>query len=521
MDRRILISLLVFITITSAGCSSLSLSSQSIRDPRVRVIDSSPAIIFNYSVDDYATALLEHPNGQVINEARLEPDKNIDGMRMGEPEPGTYKLVIQQGGETVSEREISFSGPDPKIVDVEAQWSKNTVQSISVTIENSGDLPLRVSNATYSARGETVEIGPIFQWIDVNQTRQITLESSFGGSITVNRPGEVRGDVKVETSNKTLSGSFKKTFQGAKLEIADLHQYWEKNTLERVEVEVQNVGDLPTSANTSIRYAGETLAYSGLEDIGVGQLQSFELVSLGYIYRATSGGTVELDLVVDSSAGFESETLSHHVEPANLSLVSVQPNWKDGELVDVSYEVKNQGEIEGSYVAKLVVDGDTWETREYQIDPLSTDSHTFSNLLGPLGYATEGGNVSISVRIEGPQGSESITKKKHFEGIQGSISDVSTLFIGNYDSDTSDLTSLDLRIQNTGDIQLIFDAVKISMDGVSQTDSFYSEEELAPGESERIYLDYDLTVSNGQHDMKIEVINNGETLISTTVTVST
>jgi archaellum component FlaG (FlaF/FlaG flagellin family) len=72
---------------------------------------------------------------------------------------------------------------------------------------------------------------------------------------------------------------------------------------------------------------------------------------------------------------------------------------------------------------------------------------------------------------------------------------------------------IDLNIQNTGDIPITYGSVDVLIDGTTQTDTFGFTFSLEPGQSTTKYLSYDITVPNGNHDITIRLMNNGETVI--------
>jgi len=105
--------------------------------------------------------------------------------------------------------------------------------------------------------------------------------------------------------------------------------------------------------------------------------------------------------------------------------------------------------------------------------------------------------------------------------VEGDLSAISATFLSNYDTDTSDLSSVDFDVQNTGDIPITYNSVEVSIDGTTQTDTLGFASSLAPGQSTTGYHSYDSTVSNGNHDMTIRLMNNGKTVLTETTTVST
>ena len=503
-----------------AGCGALGGASVSEPQPAISE-DGQPYLTFNYSVDEYATALLKGPDGKIIDERKLSPDKNTTALRLNRPREGTYTIVIQKGGDTVIEKSVEFSGPETEIEDVEVHWSGSTLQSVAVTVKNDGDLPVRVSSANVSARDQSMSEDPLYQWVEANGTETISLTSGYSSSIEVAEPGEVHGTVKVATPNKTMSGSFEKTFEGPNLTIQSVEPVWGTNSLQSVSVWIRNDGDMATTANVSVRHADEVAHSSGNETISAGERVRVNMGGMLHVYHADSPGNLNLDVVVDSESGHLSKTISHRFEEANLTLESVNPSWNNGELESVTVEVQNHGDFLGDAPITIFVNDDVAIESLVYVEPNTTAEIEISDTYGPLYSLSSGGDVEVTATLSGAQGSGTVTATKTFEEASGEISSVETMFLGNYDSDTSDLANVYFTIRNTGEIDLQYDAVRISIDGISKKVSLYSAQSVEIGSSTMEYVSTEITVDNGQHELTIELLNDGEPVVSKSTTVST
>jgi len=503
-----------------AGCSALG--GPSVSDPQPAVSENGqPYLAFDYSVDDYATALLEGPEGQIIAERKLSPDKNTTALPFSRPREGTYTIAIQQGGDTAVEKSVEFTGPETKIEDVEAHWSGSTLQSMDVTIKNDGDLPVRISNASVSARDQSMSESPLYQWVEANGTETVSLTSGYSSSIEVAEPGKVHGTVEVDTPNETVSDGFEKTFEGPNLTIQEVGPVWGTNSLQSVSVWIRNDGDMATTANVSVRHADEVASSSGKETISAGERVRFSMGGTFDVYHADSAGNLSLDLVVDSESRHLSKTLSHRFEEANLTLESATPSWNNGELESVTVEVQNHGDFQGEAPITITVDGDEAIESMVYVEPDTTAEIEISGAFGPLYSLSSGGDVEVTATLSGAQGSGTVTATQSFEEVGGEISSVETTFSGNYDSNTSDLWSVDFTVQNTGEVKLQYDSVRFSIDGVSKTESLYRAKSVEVGSSRSEYLNPEITVDNGQHELTIELLNDGETVVSKSTTAST
>lgn len=504
-----------------SGCATLGLGGPSISATDTGVTsDGVPYLAFEYSTDDYATALLENPENQIVDKRELSPEENQSALALGEPQAGSYSLVLQQGGETKVEKEVVYDGPSPEIVEVEPTWSGATLEEVAVTVENTGDLPTRISSGSYSARAQSVSQDSMYRWVEPNGTTTVTLSSGYQGAISIEEPGEANVAVRLETSNNTLSTTFTKTFEGPKLEIDSIEPNWDGADLKSAQVWIENTGDMPTTANASIEHAGETLAYSGPSSIAPGERTQMEIASFLYVYSAEGPGSIELDLIVDGENQHLSDTISHEVEDAKVTINSFSTTWENGRLTDAKGVVENNGEVEGDIRVGLLVDGSEvsgWDIVVSEGDTRTVKFGDWSHIYS----VTSGGTVDVTFEVSGPAGSDTKTESKSFEGIDTSISNADSLFIGNYDSDTSDLSSLDFDVQNRGDVVLTYDTIEVEIDGVSSQESMSFESELAPGESTKEYYSGDLTVNNGKHTVTIRILNDGEVVGTTQATVST
>jgi len=504
-----------------AGCSALG--GASVSEPQATLSEDGQAVLtFDYSVDEYATALLEGPNGEIIDEQKVSPERNSSSLRFNRPKEGTYTIALQKGGDTVAEKSVEFSGPATEIEDVEAHWSGSTLQSVDVTVKNDGDLPVRVSSANVSARDQSMSEESLYQWVEANKTGTVSLTSEYSSSIEVTEPGEVRGTVEIATPNKTMSERFEKTFEGPNLTIQSFNPIWGTNSLKSVSVWVRNDGDMPTTANVSVRHADEVASSSGKQTISAGERVRFNMGELFTVYNADSAGNLSLDLVVDSESGYSSKTISHRFEAANLTLESATPSWNNGELESVTVKVQNHGDFRGDAPVTITVNGDEAIESSVYVEPNTTDKIEISNRFGsPLYSLSSGGDVEVTASLSGAQGSGTVTATKTYEETSAEISSVETTFTGNYDSNTSDLWDVSFSIQNAGEINLKYDSIRLSIDGISKTDSFYTAKNVAVGSSTTEYTSPKITVDNGQHELTIELLNDGEPVASKTVTVST
>lgn len=524
LPRKYLCLISITVLILLSGCVGLlGQSGPSVSDTQTEVVDDQPVMMFNYSVDDYSKVLLQHPNGQVVNEGTLEPNQTVGGMYMPSPSAGTYKLVVQQGGETVVEQDVVFNGAEPVVTSVETDWSGNVLQKATLSVENRGDLPARVSDPSVKVYGSNIS-GVSTTWVAPNETETISVSPSFQ-ALTVNRPGDARGTITAQTGNGTISETFQETFAPANLSIENIDANWRGSKLESATISVRNTGDLPTTGNAILRHQGEDLHSSYDRKIPPGETVEFELTGWT-LYRQTSGGTVELDVVINSSDGFTEGTISHTAASADIALESISPHWQNGQLTSVDFTVMNSGDLETDFTTAVEVGGSEVEEQTFSIAGGSTETYTVESsdyLSNGLYTVQSGGEVPVTVSVEGDAGTDSRTNTASFEGVDVELSGVDPLFTSEYGSDNKKLSSITFSIRNQGDIPLVYDAVRLSIDGVSQTVSPYSATTIEVGSStsESLFPDGSLSVSPGSHELTIELRRSGSTVATEGRTVST
>lgn len=517
--------LAVTLVVLLAGCGGLAgIGGPSISDTEATVVEGQPVLVFDYEIDDFATALLEGPNGNVLYETRIEPEKNTSTLYMGQPQGGEYRILIREGGETLTTETLEFDGPELVLTDVSDNWSSNSLESVEVTIENTGDLPARLERGTYQV-DENDAVSYISETVEPNESVSGSISPGFGVT-EFEEPGLVEGDLTVETSVGNLSGEFSRDLEPASLSIAGVNPVWSGNALEDVIVRVRNTGDVPTEANVTVEHDGEKAAGTGVGIVDPGEMARFEADSLFGSYEVQSGGEAQFDVYVDSPSGRVSDEFTRDIAGADVSIESVDSTWEFGRLNQVQYTAENAGEVEAKYDMTVEVNGETVSEGEVTIPPEGVSGQTLAedSFYSSLDYvADSGGEYEVTVTLDTGDGTVSASDTVEFEGIDYSISEVDTTFLGQYDSDSSELSSADFSIRNEGDIALRYDSTEIEISGASRTDSLYGTQELAPGSSatEYVTMTEGVLVDSGTHDLTIRLLLDGETVASETVSVST
>lgn len=389
-------------------------------------VDDRPAVTFDYEADDYATVLLENPEGDVVTEGRLEADENTAALYMGEPIAGEYKVILRQGGETATTGSAEFGAAEAELSNVTPTWEGTELVSVSGEIENNGELPLVLNGGEYSAAGETVtRSGYYATAVAGGESMQIDVEGSSISTILIDEPGEVEGELAINTSDGIATQSFTRTIEPTEYVIEDMQAEWDGNTLVGVNATVTNTGDLEEYRPVSVDLNEETLE--------------------------------ETEITV----------------PA-------------GETDDV-----------------VLIDAGRYTEEGFSI--------------------ASGGEYTTTVTIGNEDGDATASESVSFEDLDGEISDIEARFYtAGYDTEDVQLSAADLNIRNTGEVPIIYDTVQVSIDGETLSEEQINVQAVQPGSSSDVtqsFLD-SVVVSPGSYEMTVELLYEGDVVLSETGTVS-
>lgn len=516
----------IALLVSLAGCGAISaVTGPSITGTNTTVIEERPALTVEYETDDYATLLLEDPDGEVVYETRIEPETNSTALFFSEPRPGEYTVVLRQGGETVTSKSITYEGAEVKIESVEQDWFKNKLRSVEVRINNTGDLPLRIGEGAYSVKGYETSTD-FYETVGAGETTTIEVKPSYLGEVKITKPGDVDGELTIQTTAGDVTKELPKTFEPASLSITQTNPTWEGSELVAVEVKVRNNGDVPTTGNATIEHGGEVIAYSGEEEIPPGETVSFTVDPYGSIFEADSGGSVEFETVVNSPSGYVSEGFTREIDAATVTIESMSPTWENGQLTELTFTASNDGEVAAEYPVRVTVNGETVFEATVNVPAGDTYEYTafdVASYAAPKYIAESGGEYEVKVTIETDDGPVSKSDVVEFDGVDSSISGVDATFYESFESDGFELSSLSFSLRNEGDLPILFDAIEVSIGGATRTETMYTESSLLPGESTNQFLTLteEIVVDSGTQELTIRLKRDGETVVSETVTVST
>jgi archaellum component FlaF (FlaF/FlaG flagellin family) len=478
--------------------------------------------VFNYSVNDFSDALIQGTSGEVISEGKIEPNQTVAAFSLYSMQPGSYGIIIQQGGETVARKNITFDGADTRVSITNTTWKGNRLQAVNATVTNDGDMPAKITETEVSARGTTISSSSSV-WLPSNGTDTVTVSPGYD-SLAISEPGDVRGTVRVNTRNGSVTDSFDKSFKPANPTIVSNATRWSGPELTRATIVVKNTGDLPTEGEFSIRSGGETYATTYTEKIPANDTERYSIAE-NPILEQTSGGTTQVTFLVNTTAGFTETTVSRTAEGANLTIQDIQPVWENGRLNRVIVTAENTGDIATTASVSVTAEGSELGTEQVEISGGESVEYEYGQSLGTFGdeiyTVRSGGDVELDVTVSGPSSEDTATVTETFEGVDASLSDVDVTAYEKYDSNEYEFASATFTIQNTGDIPLQYDTIEISIDGSTQSDSPYSTSVAEPGGSkyESVYFD-GVLVDPGTHDLTVRFLHDGETVASTTTSVT-
>jgi len=513
-----------------SGCSGFVTevtADASVSSAQTVVIDGEPVVEFKYETSEDAKALLETPDGDVADTVGLSSDDSSAQLELDDRSGGTYSIVIEVDGESIQRQNVTLNESDTQIASTTANWSNNRLQQVTTTVRNDGDMPAYVENAELSVRGTTVNSNTGGIWLESGGSRTVSISPGYR-EVTITESGDVRGAVSVSTRDQNVSTTIIKRFAGANLTVQNVSAHWDDLLLNEVAVTVSNTGDLPTSANLSVFESGGNLATNAGERVGINDTTTLTVTDSFGIYEQTSAGTVELSVVVDSSDGFTERTISHTAAGGNVTLVSMNPVWQNGKLQNVELTVENDGDLPATISPTASVAGEQFDVRPdgivvfgdgWELEAGETATYDLGDEYGENYYTpTAGGDVPVTVTVAEQSQSETIS----FAGPELEISGADPLFLSNYGTDTVDLSSLSMTVENNGDVPIQYDTVEASIDGSTVSDESSLTTTVDPGASEYKTTNFltDITVSTGQHEMTISLILDGETVASDTITVT-
>jgi len=280
----------------------------------------------------------------------------------GFDEPGTYEIGVNDaaaGTLTVSEP-AAFEVPNAQLENDTALAGEGAVVLAEVANVGGAEGTATVEARATGPDGDTRTVG----------TRSVTLAGGESQTVelraTIDRPGEYDVAVNGTTAGTlTVESPADLTVTGASLED-DVVSVDEEVA---VTATVENVGDREGTASVAVAASGEERAATEVT-VAAGESTTERLT-----YTATESGLYEI-----TANGEAAGTLTV-IRPATFETTNAGVDSEtvlEGETAAVTATVVNVGSESGIHTATLVVDGETFESKELVIDPGDSERVTFS-----------------------------------------------------------------------------------------------------------------------------------------------
>ena len=508
------------IVVLLAGCSGLPVvGGPTVSNVDATVIDGTPTVVFDYDTDDYATAILEGPDGDALHERRLEPNENRSALWMRGLEPGEYRIVILQGGETATTRSVTFDGPDAELESFETEWSRNDLNSANMTIRNEGDMPMRVEATSLTVADRQFE--PRTEQDLIAENESVTLALVGLESIAVREREPFRVEATVETSGGQLSQFESKNLATEELQFESFQPRWSGTTFESLEVGVYNNGSLPANVTISVLEGGDSVSDSSTVTIGGGEVETIDVSGFKNVFTAESGGTYEFNVIAESQTDQISRDYTKEFAESSISVDAISTEWDKNELRSIDATFANSGDFEGERIVTVSVNGEEIQEREVTVEPPTTTETLAEGLFGdPVFTAISGGDYETTVTVETPDGPVSRSSTTTFEGPDGEISNIDATFLSaGYDTDDVELSTVSFGVSNSGDMPLLYDEIRVSMGDESITESASGDVGTQFDANEYVHGDEGSVFSPGSYDLEVELLYGGDVVLSETTSV--
>jgi hypothetical protein len=511
--------LAVAIVVLLAGCSGLPfLGGPSVSNIDSDVIEGEPAVVFDYESEDYATAILEGPDGDAIYEARLEPQENQSALWMGEPRPGEYTVVILQGGETVTEQSVTFEGANVTVDNYDTGLGQNEVQIAELTLQNTGDLPLILNDAVVTVTDQERDIQLSRDIIETNET--VTVGFDFSDDpIIVSQPGELDVSTRLDTNAGSVTESESHDVAPEDLSVVSTQTEWEGDELSSLTAQVTNEGDISAETTVRVMREGEILYESDPVTVYPSSTDGIELDPLSGVFDAQSGGEYEFEVVASSENDQASVSITEQVQGASIGVESVNAEWSENGLTSVTTTLSNSGEFDADRTITASVEGEQVAERDVTVRPDGISLELVDANFGDPPYIAEtGGTYETTVTVETPDGAVTASDEITFDGPDAEITEIDTTFLSaGYDTGEFEPSTISIEASNSGDLALLYDEVRVSLAGETETQSVSSaavEPEI--GGTEFFTFEEPPTVEAGTYDIEVEFLNDGDVVLEET-----
>ena len=242
-------------------------------------------------------------------------------------------------------------------------------------------------------------------------------------------------------------------FDGPDAELVSLSGTWSGATLEQVQTEVRNSGDLPLQiSSVAVAARGQRMTDSSMYTWLEPNESSYFSASNSYDQTITieKAGMVTGDVTVTTSNETLRGTITEEFKPPSIKIDSVRQEWEKNGLIDVELKVRNTGDLPTEVNVSIRHSERTHSTGAESVQPHSATSFDFENeYLGdyPLFRAKSGGNMSVEIVADSPDGFASKTVYHKVQGATVDITNLSTSW------NMGKLDTITYTVENSGEIE--------------------------------------------------------------------
>ncbi|ADQ68819.1 hypothetical protein [Halogeometricum borinquense] len=371
------------------------------------------------------------------------------------------------------------------------------------------DQPLLMFNYTVDDYSDALLEGPSGQVIQKTTLEPDQEVAAF--SLVDPRPGNYTiilqqgGETK---STKTAS------YEGASPTITTTEAAWSGNTLQRVNVTVNNNGDFPVKISEAVVNARDSeMQSSPYVWVMPGETESFSITPSYGKVSIHSAGEVHGSVTVTTSADELSSSFTKTFEGPDLAITNVEPVWEGGSLESTRVTVENQGDLTASAWAGIQRGDEVLaSTYNESISPGQSVQYEITHYSGTIYEPETSGEIQLQAIANSPSGFTTQEFTREISSASLSIDSFTPVW------ENGRLTSATFTLSNNGDVATDFSAsLIVNGHEVKESQTIQS---LAGGETEEYEIVDDswgagsaLFISNGgEETVKLELTSAGNSV---------
>ncbi|ELY29374.1 hypothetical protein C499_05935 [Halogeometricum borinquense DSM 11551] len=309
-------------------------------------------------------------------------------------------------------------------------------------------------------------------------------------------------------STKTAS------YEGASPTITTTEAAWSGNTLQRVNVTVNNNGDFPVKISEAVVNARDSeMQSSPYVWVMPGETESFSITPSYGKVSIHSAGEVHGSVTVTTSADELSSSFTKTFEGPDLAITNVEPVWEGGSLESTRVTVENQGDLTASAWAGIQRGDEVLaSTYNESISPGQSVQYEITHYSGTIYEPETSGEIQLQAIANSPSGFTTQEFTREISSASLSIDSFTPVW------ENGRLTSATFTLSNNGDVATDFSAsLIVNGHEVKESQTIQS---LAGGETEEYEIVDDswgagsaLFISNGgEETVKLELTSAGNSV---------